>query len=802
MKKLSFNDNWIFYSVRTPDNRISVTLPHDAMQTEKRIPGLKNGEQSGYYPGGKYVYEKTFEADEDMVSKTVLLEFEGIYMKSSVFLNDELVGGHVYGYTDFFVNLTGKIQKGENRLKVIADNSQVPNSRWYSGSGIYRDVNMLVAGESYIRPLGVKILTKSISPAVVSVDIDTVCGEDCEVETRFLFEGETIAVGKGNKCEVTIENPKLWTADTPELYQVKVSLKKENVILDEAETRFGIRTLAWSHEKGLQINGETVKLRGGCVHHEHGYIGAESFYNAEFRRAHKMKEAGFNAVRYAHNPAARTFLDACDEVGLYVMDESFDMWTMKKSDRDYGLYFEEEWEKDLTAAIRVAYNHPSVIMYSIGNEILDIGTPNGAGTTKLLTDKCHELDDSRPVINCFSPSLTCLAGIGIGMNTAETTRNDEVDPYELGSEAENSGSKLANALMNGDVQFDMAKAFSPEAMDRLAGDSLNIVDIDGYNYGLGNYETHLKNHPDSVLCGSETFIAQLADHWSFVMSHDCMIGEFLWAAWDYLGEAGIGLPRYPGMSQSLAYPYPGVCGNCSCFDLSGDLDAQGAFVSAVWNSLKKPYLAVRPLNHSGQEVKMNDWRKTNAFASWDWKGFEGTEAQIQVFANSNYGEAEVWLNDKTLGRRKLVKNMAEFSAPYEEGELKAICYEASGKASEPVSLKSPGRKKQLCLTAETDTVKADTRDVVYIDIAVTDEEGIVRTLEEEQISVWVEGPGELIGYGCADPLTEEEYTCSSRKTYRGRALAIVRAAGEEGTVRITAETEDGSLKAFTEIQAI
>ena len=811
MNKLKFNDNWLFSNMDGSISRQSVTLPHDAMQTEQRIPGLRNGEATGYYPGGKYIYEKVLNCTEREAAQTTLLEFEGIYQKSEIYLNDVKVGGHIYGYTDFFVDLTGKLKTGKNHLRVIADNTQTPNSRWYSGSGIYRDVYLHTAGESFICPQSLKVSTLSVAPAKVEVSARAVCGEHCYIQVEILWQGKVVAAGRTGfasdgeisgsstpldiattgrtaACIIDIPSARLWSDSDPALYEVRVMLVCGETELDRTQDRFGVRQITVSHEKGFQINGRTIKLRGGCIHHDHGPLGACSFKNAELRRVRKLKEAGFNAIRYAHNPAGKVFLDVCDELGMYVMDEAFDMWACKKSDRDYGMYFTQEWEGDMSAMVRVAYNHPSVVLYSIGNEILDIGLPSGAEWSRKLADCCHKNDPTRPVLNAFSPSLVCMAAKGIGINKFDGKADDVVDPREVSKDSAASGSKLVNILITlGPLMMKLIG--SPKKLERLAAPSIEAVDISGYNYGIQNYPVHMEHHPEGILVGSETFNPQISEHWKYVMAHDYMIGEFTWTAWDYLGETGIGLARYEGMSRDFSYPYPCITGYCGCFDLAGDLEGEGAHVLAVWDQLEKPFIAVSPIDHYGQKVKMGSWRSIDAMPTWSWDGCEGKTAEIFVFANGDAAEAELLLNGKSIGRLRMTENKAAFTTAYAPGTLEAVTYDAHGKENGRAVLVSAAPETRLRVVADRDEICAADKDVAYVDIYITDLKGTVKMQDHRKVMVSVAGAGVLAALGSGDPLPTDSFTGNSYGAYNGHVVAVVRATGEAGDIRIKAEAE-------------
>ena len=390
MKKVRIHQDWQFWKAGRETKKQTVQLPHDAMLLEERDPKMENGSGSGYYPGGKYYYSKKFYGKEEYAERSVILEFEGIYMNSSIFLNGEKVGGWIYGYTNFFVDITGKIRIGEeNELLVEADNSRTPNSRWYSGSGIYRPVNLWTGGRVHIKPQGLLVKTVSLHPGIVQIHTEYEAGAESEEENitveYTVYDGEKeLVTAKGRTVEVEIPDALLWSAETPHLYTVKAVLKVKGIAVDEAKEQFGIRTLAWSPEKGLQVNGETVKLRGGCIHHDNGILGACTYDKAEYRKIRKLKEFGFNAIRYSHYPAGKNLLDVCDRLGMYVMDESFDQWRRPNTKYDYSVYFDEECEKDIAALALKDYNHPCVIMYCIGNEIMDTGRSYGAEIARRL----------------------------------------------------------------------------------------------------------------------------------------------------------------------------------------------------------------------------------------------------------------------------------------------------------------------------------------------------------------------------------------------------------------------------------
>lgn len=344
---LDFCRNWTF--CKEGETPVTVDLPHDAMLLEKRDGGCRNGVNSGYFPGGKYAYGKTFELDAAMPGKPVALHFEGVYQNCKVYVNGKLAGSHRYGYTAFDVDISDFAESGENNIRVEVDNSLEPNCRWYSGSGIYRPVHLLIREQNHISQVHME--TVQIHPAKVRVDVKTTQDSDITVD---IYEGEKrVASGKPGILEVP--EAKLWSAEKPFLYKILVRTDT-----DERVIAFGIRKLEWNAEKGLTVNGQRVLLRGGCIHHDHGVLGACEFRDAEERRIRILKENGFNAVRIAHNPASQITLETCDKLGMYVLNETFDGWYIPKTYHDYARWFSEDWKQDVTAMVESARNHPMV----------------------------------------------------------------------------------------------------------------------------------------------------------------------------------------------------------------------------------------------------------------------------------------------------------------------------------------------------------------------------------------------------------------------------------------------------------
>ena len=769
MKKVCFNTGWTC-------NGTPVTLPHDAQILEKRNPAVSDGGH-GYFPGGIYTYEKTFTAPAEWEGKKVLVEFEGVYKNSTVSLNGNVVGGHKYGYTTFTVELTGLNYDAENTLTVVADNSKLPNSRWYTGSGIYRPVWLHVGDAEHIAYQGVKITTLSIDPAVIRVE--TKATADVSVE---ILDGDTvIAAGSGADCEITVPGAKLWSDETPNLYTARVTCGG-----DVVEEKFGIRKIEWSN-KGLFINGKETLLRGGCVHHDSGILGAATYDESEWRRVRILKEAGFNAIRAAHNPCSRAMLEACDHYGMYMMDETFDMWYNRKTKNDYGLDFEENWADDTAAMVNRDYNHPSVILYSIGNEVAEPSEAKGIEYGKKQIDLIHSLDATRPVTCGLNLMIIGRAARGQGIYQDVDKNQEEIKKANKASDANPQNASLMFNIMVSFVGTGMNKGGNSPKVDALATPIINALDIAGYNYGSGRYPLEEKQHPERIIFGSETFPQDIYKNWEMVKKYPYVLGDFMWTSWDYLGEAGIGAWSYTG-GMPFNRPYPWVLAGAGVIDITGKPDGSCRYASTVWGLEKAPRIAVKPVNHPGVRVSKSVWRGTNAIESWAWSGCEGNKAEVEVYSDAS--SVELLVNGKSLGKKKIKECKAIFKTKYAPGTLTAVAYGADGRELGRSSLSSATGKPHICLTPEEGG-----SDIVYIPVEIVGENGVVESNADRRLRVTVTG-GELLAFGSANPCTEEQYHTGTFTTYYGRALAIVR-ADRNCTITVT----DGRETATASIQA-
>ena len=797
MQRNNFNAGWTFFKKDHEEESMIVNLPYDAMIHEKRIPKLKNGPLTGEFPGGDYYYMKKLYGKEEYAGKTVFLEFEGIYMDSKVYLNDELVGGRVYGYSNFYVDLTGRLLIGkDNEIKVFVHNSQVPNARWYSGSGIYRPVKLMVANREHIELDGVKIITKAYDPAVLEVTVMATTASAAEIRTEISYDGKVVVTCAGEKCEVAIPNARLWDEYHPNLYKAKVSLIKENEVIDVTEERFGIRKIEWNAAQGLMINGRGVKLLGGCVHHDNGILGACAFEAAEYRRIKILKDAGFNAIRSAHNPISKAMLNACDELGMYVMDEAFDNWMKNPGTYGHVMYFAEEWEKDLRDMVLKDRNHPSVVMYSTGNEITDTAFEAGIDLAEKMTKLCHDLDSSRPVTCCINLFLNILAQKGSAPKIGATkiSKEDVPDPLAEDKDTKMGGSMFINLLV-ATGPFLMKLMMTPKASDKATSGAYSKLDIAGYNYGYPLYRKHHEFHPDRVIVGSETNSADIAKNWEQVKDNPHVIGDFMWTAWEYLGECGAGVIDYKKKTGTYTKPYPVIMAGCGAVDITGFKDAYAYLAAIVRDRYEIPYIGVWPVDHSGEKMYPAMARKTDAINSWSWNGCDGKKARIEVCSRGR--SVELIQDGKSLGKKRLKEFVARFDTIYRPGSLEAISFDAGGKELGRSILRTASEETVLTITPETTVLKANGEDLAYIVVNVTDKEGIVKLLDGKTIHVKVEGAGTLQAVGSGNPRTTEDYTGTLFTTYHGRMIAIVRSGFEKGGIKVSFSADGMESKEIT-----
>lgn len=792
MKQMDFNRGWHFSRDSRPGEVRTLDLPHDAMLEESRCQENPSQSAGAYFAGGRYRYEKTFQWSPDWNGKEIWLQFEGIYQTAQILVNGHTAAQVTYGYITTEICVTPWLREGENTVCVLVDNSRQPNSRWYSGAGIYRPVWLWVLEPGGIPLHGVRVRTLGLQPAQVEITTAHKKG-NARVE---ILDGQTVvAAGTGDAVVLEIPNATPWSADQPHLYRCRVTLEENGTETDTEEVRFGLRTLSWS-SRGFFVNGQETLLKGGCLHHDNGILGACAYEEAEWRRVRIMKEAGFNAIRSSHNPCSRAMLEACDALGMYVMDESWDMWYRHKSKYDYAEFFPEGWQADLTALAERDYNHPCVVLYSIGNEVSEPVSEQGLCQEKAMVDLLHKLDPSRPVTGGFN--LTILANAakgqfiyneegGLNQDTAGSMSGDSARPkMEMNSTLFNKMIQQVGSGMNHAADSDKA--------DQAVSPALDLLDIAGYNYASGRYPLEGDKHPDRVLLGSETFPQEIYQNWEMVLRYPYLVGDFMWTAWDYLGEAGLGGWSCRPDAMGFNKPYPWLLGGAGVISILGDSDGEALYARTVWEENAPPALAVRPANQPQDQLIKSVWRGTNAIPRWSWRGCEGQKTVAEVYARG--AQAELLLNGISLGRKPLEAYKAFFDVVYEPGTLEAVIYDDRGTPVGRTALRSAEGEIRTVITPE-DAPHAGK--LVYINIDRRGENGIVDGSQDVLIRVEVEG-GQLLGFGSACPCTEESYLSGRFTTWLGRSQAIIR-VGTGETLTVRAKDDEHTVEGSWKIQS-
>lgn len=781
----------------------TVDLPHD--WSIESAPDAKNktGTGGGYFPAGIGWYRKTFTAPAEWAGKRVAVEFDGVASNATVYLNGEKLGIHPYEYTSFEFDLTPKLQLGKpNVLGVRVDCSEQPSSRWYSGSGIYRHVRLIVTDATHLANHGVFVTTREISngsaKVVVNARVTNEKPEQVEavVETT-LFErggkkvGEskaklTVAAGAAAEAkeEVPVANPSLWSAESPALYRAVSRVLVNGKAVDEVETPFGIRSLAWSAEKGFLLNGKSIKFAGGSVHHDNGPLGAAAFDRAEFRKAELLKAAGYNAVRTAHNPPSPAFLDACDRVGLLVLEDAFDVWTAPKAKYDYARFFDDWWTRDVDSMVLRDRNHPSVIFWGIGNEIQVAWTPEGAPIAKKLAARIRSLDSTRPLTEAF-PGAT----------------------------------------------------FTP-ATDAV----FSVLDVGGYNYNL--VQNSAKDHervPNRLMMTTESLPGTAFDQWRLVHEQPYILGEFVWTSMDYLGESGIGSWSYadpmqakaaagiatmmagamanmgadgknpfpvagegestPNPVMSFLFPgWPWHAADCGDLDLTGFRKPQSYYRDILWNGGDRVYATVRLPEPEGKKIIAVGWAVYPTLSTWNWPGEEGKTLQVEVYSSTE--QVRLYLNEKLIGEEPTTKAeefKATFDVPYAPGKLR-IEGVRGGRVVAKQEIETASAATKLRLTADHNAIAADGEDLAFITVEAVDAQGRLQYEANQQVHLTIEGPGRIAGLGNGDGKSTASYQGDTLTLFNGRALVIVRSSRKAGEIKV-AGTAPGLANAAVTIKS-
>jgi beta-galactosidase len=747
-----------------------IDLPHD--WSIEDLPGTGSPfninaisqVSGGFTTGGTGWYRKSFFVPKESKDKRFVIMFEGVYMNAEVWLNGQYLGNHPYGYTSFCFDISDKINTEKDNVLAVKVKNEGENSRWYSGSGIYRHVWLQVVSPLHIATWGTSITTPLVTEKEALVNVKTsLINNDIKaitfklvtkiIDANGLSQGvteteNTIEPGatKDVLQEVKLQNPKLWSTDSPSLYKAVSEVQESGAISDIAETKFGIRSISFDAVNGFLLNGNPLKLKGGCVHHDNGILGSRAYDRAEERRVELLKANGYNAIRSSHNPPSPAFLDACDRYGMLVIDESFDMWKEGKNPYDYHLFFNDWWKKDVESMILRDRNHPSIILWSIGNEIPNRQKPEVVEMARLSADYIRLLDPTRPI------------------TSAVNDLKPDKDPY------------------------------------------FAVLDVAGYNYASGGdhnqkniYEMDHERLPKRVMAGTESYPLEAFGSWMDVIDHPYVIGDFVWTAYDYIGEASIG---WRGYFQKQNF-FPWNLAFCGDLDICGWKRAQSYYRDVLWSNNKlsiwvTPPDPSFPLNPERQA--WSKWHWNDVVSDWSWKGAEGKPLDVSIYSSCN--QVELFLNGKSLGRKttdRSTRYIAVWQVPYETGILKAVGYSGKKKISE-AELSTAGEVTQIKLSADRIKIKSDGQDLSYITIGLTDKDGIINPKADNMISFEISGPASIAGVGNADPTSTESFQLPKRNAWRGKCMIVIKSDKIPGKIIIKA-TSSGLQTAVVEIES-
>lgn len=760
-RNILFDEGWRFHrgdvangeAVNFNDNDWrKIDLPHDwsiedILNTNSPFnPDVINGVSVGFTTGGIGWYRKKFSIPSSEKNKKVYIQLDGVYMNADVWINGVHLGNHPYGYTSFYYDISDKIINGDNVIAVQVKNEGA-TSRWYSGSGINRHVWLEIVNPIHIAQWGTYITTNNVSKTSANIRIKTnVVNETNENKNvrlvTFFINNKGVKVSASSSSKIIsanseftfddnakISSPALWSVDFPARYKAISKVYVNGKLNDNISNTFGIRKISFDAVHGFLLNNKPMKLKGGCFHIDNGPLGARAIDAAEIRKVAIMKASGFNAIRCSHNPPAPAFLDACDSMGMLVIDEAFDCWNNGKNDSDYHLYFNDWWQRDLQSMLLRDRNHPSIIMWSIGNELPFMGNKRVDDAAKILADYVRSIDATRPV-----------------------------------TAAVNSVS---------------------EKMDNF----FSALDVCGYNYAYDHYVPDHKRKPNRVMFATESFALTQFDYWMSVLDHPWVIGDFVWTGFDYIGESSIGWRGYP---QDKNF-YPWNLAYCGDIDICGWKRPQSYYRDALWkkNQLSvfvKPPKPSFPLNPDRASWSM--WQWNDVVADWNWQDAKDSPLEVNVYSSCD--EVELFLNEKSLGKKQTnrsTKFMAIYQVLYKEGQLKAVGYTNGKKVNESI-LKTAGKLARIKLSANRKIIKADGRDLCYITAELVDENGVMNPKADNLLHFSIEGDATIAGVGNANPMSVESYQQPQRKAWRGRCLVVIQSSHKAGNIIIKASSEE------------
>lgn len=810
LRTVSFDSAWHFTkdsvaNAEQPDFNDSkwriVDLPHDwsiedlPNQTADRIVGPFSKSSigkaaTGWTVGGTGWYRKKFVVGQTEQNKLASIHFDGVYQNADIWLNGKHLGNHPYGYTPFYFDLTPFLKpSGQENSVAVRVRNEGKNSRWYSGSGIYRHVWLTFTEPIHVATWGVYITTPEVSLEQTKVKVDVTLNNKQMTAANIslvitILDSDGKKVGNTQKDlqliagkstteaqTLTVSNPVLWSLETPQLYKAITEIKDGEKTIDRVETIFGIRSIRFDGTDGFTLNGKKVILKGGCIHHDNGPLGASTIDRAEERKIEILKENGYNAIRTSHQPPSQQFLDACDRLGMLVMDEAFDTWVKPKNPEDYNLYFNQWWKKDLQAMILRDRNHPSVIMWSIGNEIYEAPDLLGVEIGKKFADEVRKLDPTRPITEAmvYLPPYT-------------KTPLDQYQPH------------LAN------------------------------LDVDGYNYFLESKSIHFQRdsatvhffdtqhakNPKKTFVVTESLPLYTLENWEKSEQSPWMIGSFKWTAFDYIGEAGLGKSRLKlegrpelkgvmGMGQFFKDEWPIFNSGCGDFDLIGNKKQASYYQDVVWRISPIEILVHYPIPEGKREA-IATWGFPEELKSWTWPGQEGKKVQVHVYTRSKMVKLE--LNGKVVAEQALPEGSitATFEINYQPGTLVAKGFDA-GKQTCTSTLKTTGKPVGIRLIADRSMIKADLNDLSYVNVEIVDKKGnVVPNVDDLEVTYQLTGNATIAGVGNGSASDMSSFQQNHKKVHQGRGLVIIKPNGTHGKVILKANANglsEGSIEIIT-----
>lgn len=775
MIKEKWNQGWKFWKEENtfrlvfsvPKNAIDVELPYDAVFHQEQNYNSVNMGRTGFLDGGVFNYYKEYYVEENERGKHLRMYFEGSGGQTFVYVNGSLAGSCEYSYMPFYIDMVNYLKYGENNKILVMVNAMDLSSRYYAGGGLFRDVYLLRSDTVFLAPETLRVTTMEIQEngALVQVEAliqnDTVLARNVNINVRIedrnmatvIEDVYAVRVPGQSKYHFSkklfVERVTLWIADNPEMYTVRATLQWDGETKDRDEVKTGFRKITIDAVNGLRINGEKVKLRGACIHHDQGLLGGETYAGYEYRRVRILKEAGFNAVRCAHNPASKALLKACDQLGVYVLDEAFDMWGKMKNPADYSMFFEKGYRDVLASMVRTDYNHPSVILYSTGNEITEIAEEKGCELSYHMTTYLHTLDQTRYVTNGINGIFA--AGNRLVSVFSDITGEDapEAIKGDINQCMSTMGAYLGQIVQHREIG---------DLLERLDA----TMDVLGYNYMTGRYDMDCEQYKNRIIVGTETYPRQIAENWAAIMRNPAVIGDFTWTGYDYLGETGE-QENYPWLQNA-----------------SGDIDIVGVrkpisyYREIVFGLRTKPYMAVRSPEQTLTPRPFGPWQLTDAAATWDFTGSEGRIVTVEVYSAGQ--EVELFLNGISYGRKPADSEFAHmntFDIPYEAGTLKAVSYmgeEVIGTSE----LTTTGTKRKWLVEAESIGEEGQNEELVFLSIGLMDMQNHPVAKAVEDLTVCIDGDAQLLALGCNDLKHNRGYQNQVISTKDGRALVILK----------------------------